>query len=401
MSHRILYLLIALLYLPVTNAETFISRAIKKWVHNSFGIDMNEPFINKPFNPTIQNLNTVTLVPCDEHYQPKDEVCSSVSELACTIDQQALPEQALLTIPDRLTGISNYWQVNTGLDAIKTDETVFVYSRGYAGADKPAAKSEKKKWGICNIPKQGGGVVVCSQWLKNNIINGTCVVFDYPDTRSYFDFGLRNDQRCLELIHDTIQNKTNNIVLFGNCRGAKALLTYLSRSRPQQVKAVILDAPFMDLDQFTQEIGKNYGKIVPFSKKIAKKIITKWYPNYKKKDDLTYSDLKRIPKHIPIFIGHLKGDALVSDKMMQNMVKALRDSGHTVYLLVVDDKTKTHSRLYQTEPFAQTVNAFLKKYNLPHDVTLAQEGHAMLGHAKHTALNVDTWKSGFVHVFKA
>ena len=86
---------------------------------------------------------------------------------------------------------------------------------------------------------------------------------------------------------------------------------------------------------------------------------------------------------------------------MQNMVKTLRDSGHTVYLLVVDDKTKSHSRLYQTKPFQQAANAFLKKHNLPHDVTLAQEGHAMLGHAKHTALNVDKWKSGFVHVFKA
>lgn len=401
MSHRILYLVVVCLSIPTLHAETFIGRGIKKWFYTSFGIDINEPFVNKPFNPTLENLNAVTLIPADDQYQPEDTICSSVSELAQTIDQQALPEQALLVLTDKATGAQRYWHVTSGLDAVQHNEPVFVYSRGYAGADKPAASSGTQKRGMCAIPKQGGGVVVCSQWLKGQIINGPCVVFDYPDTRSYFDFGLNNDKKCLDLIYGTLQEKTDSIVLFGNCRGAKALLTFLSRSRPQEVKAVILDAPFMDLEQFTQEISKNYGRRLPFTQLIAKKIITKWYPHYRKKDDLTYSDLKRIPKHIPIFIGHLKKDTLVSDKMMQHMVKTLRDSGHTVYLLVVDDTTKSHSRLYQTKPFQQATNAFLKKHNLPHDAELAQEGHALLGQAKHTALNVDKWKSGFVHVVKA
>ena len=244
-------------------------------------------------------------------------------------------------------------------------------------------------------------MVVGSQWIKGGIVHGKCVIFDYPDTRSYFDFGLHNDQICLELIHQELNITTEHIVFFGNCRGSKALLTYLSRSQPQQVSALILDAPFLDLDQFAKEIGRNYGRLLPFSNKIAKKIITKWYPNYNSKNDLKVNELKNIPQHIPILIGHLKGDSLVSDQMMQQMVKVLRDSGHIVYLLVIDDKTKSHSRLYQTKPFQQTANAFLKKYNLPHDETLADEGAVMLNHAYYTAEYIDKWKSGFAHVVKA
>jgi hypothetical protein len=226
-------------------------------------------------------------------------------------------------------------------------------------------------------------------------------MFDYPDTRSYFDFGLTNDQECLECIYNGINAKTDNIIFFGNCRGSKALLTYLSRSRPEHVKAVILDAPFLDLDQFVKEIGKNYGAHLPFSKKIAKKIITDWHPTYLKRKDLAMDELKKIPVHIPIFIGHLLGDSLVSDQMIKDMVKILQDSGHTVYLLVIDDKTKSHSRLYQTKPFQQAVNAFLKQYDLPHDETLAAEGAAMLSHAYYTAAHGHLWKKGFLHVFKA
>lgn len=403
MPKRTLLCLVLLLNIPLIKPETSLKRHGKKWLKEwfdaSFGIDINEKLIEKQFNPTITNLNTITLV--QELEAPQDAHNYSVSELACAIDQNLIPEDAYLNLPSSHSDKLSSWHVRTGLEAIKPDESVFVYSRGYAGAKRPAepAKKEKQR-GLCSIPKRGGGIVVGSQWLKGGIINGTCVMFDYPDTRDYFDFGLTNDQQCLECIYDAVNTRTDNIIFFGNCRGSKALLTYLSRSRPEHVKAVILDAPFLDLDQFVKEISKNYGAHLPFSKKITKKVITNWHPTYLKRKDLAMDELKNIPVHIPLFIGHLLGDSLVSDQMIKDMVKTLRDSGHTVYLLVIDDKTKSHSRLYQTKPYQQAVNAFLKQYGLPHDEILAQEGAALLSHAYYTVAHVDLWKKGFLHVFK-
>ncbi len=404
MSKQTLFCLTLLLNITCAKPEASLKKHGKKWFKEwfdaSFGIDINEQLIEKQFSPTITNLNTITL--SKEQTVSQDAHLYSVSELAYAIDQNLIAENAYLTMPSNNSDELSHWHVKSGLDIIEENEPIFVYSRGYAGAKRPAepAKKERQR-GLCSIPKRGGGIVVGSQWLKGGIINGTCVMFDYPDTRNYFDFGLTNDQECLECIYDAVRAKTDNIILFGNCRGSKALLTYLSRSRPEDVKAVILDAPFMDLDQFTKEIGKNYGAHLPFSKKITKKIITEWHPTYLQRKDLAMDELKNIPTHIPIFIGHLLEDSLVSDQMIRDMVKILQDSGHIVYLLVIDDKTKSHSRLYQTKPFQQAVNAFLKQYDLPHDARLATEGAAMLGHAYYTAAHGHLWKKGFIHVFKA
>lgn len=393
MLKRIFYLFLLLSHTPYSAAEFFI----KKWLNNAFGIDVNERLINKPFNPTIANLNTITLTPCD---YAAPEVSLSTSELASIIDRNALKEGSYLMVP-RDAQIM-YWQISPGVDAVQENEPIFIYSRGYAGAEKPEQpKSKQKQRGLCSVPKRGGGVIVGAQWLKGKIINGPCVIFDYPDTRSYFDFGLTNDQHSLECIYNAISPKTKKMVFFGNCRGSKALLTYLSRSQPDNVAAVILDAPFLDLKQFTKEIEKNYAKRLPFADKIARKIITTWYPNYKAQFDLHINELKHIPKHIPIFIGHLKDDCLVSNNMIKSIVKLLRDSGHTVYLLVIEDRTKSHSRLYQTEPFQQAVNAFLKTLNLPHDEDLAQAGKEIFNQAYYNVQHIDTKKPEFLHIAKA
>lgn len=380
--------------------ENFVTNWVRNKVTESFGIDAHAPLINEPFYPTIENLNTITLTPCGEAMADK---LMSVSEIAHTIDTKEFTDALYLQLSTEQQ--EEILRIDQGLHIENPQDAVFVYSRGYAGADhpeKPKKKGEKRKpRGMCAIPKRGGSVVVGAQWLKNHVINGTCIMFDYPDTRSFFDFGLNNDRNCLDTIYGALSQKTQNIVLFGNCRGSKALLNFLSHSCPQHIRAVVLDAPFLDLVQFTQEIGKSYGKRIPFSKDIAYKVITYWHPSYRLEDDLTIDDLKNIPQHIPIFIGHLYHDALVSDQLIKDAVKTLRDSGHTVYLLVIDDKDRSHSRLYQTEPFAKAVNAFLKEYNLPHDTKLAHDGRFLLNYAMHNTRNIDNWHNeGFPYIYK-
>ncbi len=396
---KLTFIILCLTTFVSVHPENIFGRWVKQWVSSSFGIDANEPLILKPFEPTIKNLNTITLIPT---HLVGENATLSVAKLAHYIDTKAFDEQLYLELRTQ-DEISKMWHVKPGI-TLEHNDTVFVYSRGYAGAEHPEKPNEdgkRKQRGMCAIPKRGGSVVVGAQWLKNCIINGKCIMFDYPDTRSYFDFGLHNDRNCLDTIYNKLTKDTSNIVFFGNCRGSKALLNFLAHSQPEHVRAVILDAPFLDLVQFTQEIGKNYGKRIPFSKDIAYKVINYWHPNYRLEDDLHINDLKLIPKHIPIFIGHLYHDALVSDKLIKDITKVLRDSGHIVYLLVIDDANKSHSRLYQTPPFVKAVNAFLKRHNLPHEASLAHEGRFLLNYAGHTAKNIDNWyQEGFPYVYR-
>lgn len=374
------------------DAAQLIARPIKRFVERAFGINANEPLITTPFIPSIENLNAVSLHR-QSLTQGSEKRYMSVTELANMVYDNTIDDDgALLAIKGTDQVVKESWLVKKGIQ-LAPNEPVFIYSRGYAGAPQPEHPKSVKRQprGLCAIPKRGGGIVTGYQWLKNGIINGQCIFFDYPDTRSYFDFGLENDRKCLDAIYKEVENKTHDIIFFGNCRGSKALLHYLTISQPEHVKAVILDAPFMDLIQFTQEIGKNYGKRIPFSKDIAYKIICYWHPSYRLEDDLRLDDLKHIPKDIPIFIGHLYHDALVSDQLMKDMVHALHSSGHNVYLLVLDDRTKSHSRLYQIKQFQQAVNAFLKEYNLPHNPELAEEGRFLLQYAQHSARHPEHW----------
>jgi hypothetical protein len=358
---------------------------LKHVVARTFGIDATDSPFGQPFEPSLKGLNTLTIHPCDQ----LPEQMLTVAEVAYHIHADTLPDVAHLNIKITEPLAYECWQLEPGIQA--RGETTFVVVRGYAGAAEPARPGGPEKRGLCAVPRNGGGIVTAYQWLKHGVIHDTTIIFDYPDTRAYFDFGLKNDQTCLDFLHEQIGNAGTKPVYLANCRGSKSVLNFLAKSHPKNVAAVVLDAPFMDLTAFTDAIGNSYGRLMPFSNRIARNVITNWHASYNPDDEITMADLRTIPTEIPIFIAHLKNDCLVPDDLIRTMIKELADSGHIVYLLVIDDPSKNHSRLYQTEPFKWAVNAFFKRYNIPHNAELAHKGRFLLNYAAYNIKHPDNW----------
>jgi hypothetical protein len=379
-----IFTFIALIVL-IGYSPRIMSGILKKVASRTFGIDATEDHLNTPFVPSIKGLNTMTMHPCSD----EPEQMLSVAEVAYHIHADTLPEIAHLSIKTTEPRAYTCWQLEPGIRA--RGKTTFVVVRGYAGAAEPAKPGSPENKGMCAVPRNGGGVVTAYQWFKHGVIHDTAIAWDYPDTRFSFDFGGENDRMCLDYLHEQLCDAGTQPVFLANCRGSKSVLNFLAKSRPHNVAAVVLDAPFMDLENFTDAIGKSYGRFIPFSNRIAYNVITGWHSSYNPANDIAMADLRNIPQEIPIFIAHLKNDCLVADDMIRAMVKELADSGHTVYLLVIDDPTKSHSRLYQTEPFKLAVNAFFKRYNIPHNEELAHKGRFLLNYAAYNVKRPDNW----------
>ena len=107
---------------------------------------------------------------------------------------------------------------------------------------------------------------------------------------------------------------------------------------------------------------------------------------YNADNDIDIEELSKIPTDIPLFIGHLHNDQQMENQTIKRAVDILRDSGHTVYLLVIDNPAVNHARIGTTQPFIRTINAFYKAHDLPHDAQLADEGKDLLEHALENTL---------------
>ena len=147
--------------------------------------------------------------------------------------------------------------------AIKPHEhdTVFICSRGYAKRDAVLANDDLE------LVKKGGGAIAAHMLFKNNIIDDApCITFDYPDDRAHFNFGQEIDVACLQAVWDaTIAAHPNvRIVGIGDCRGAKALLSFATR-HPKNLVALVLISPFVTTRDMIEQLAKNYLTPLPKS----------------------------------------------------------------------------------------------------------------------------------------
>ncbi len=89
---------------------------------------------------------------------------------------------------------------------------------------------------------------------------------------------------------------------------------------------------------------------------------------------------------MPIFIGHRKHDKLVSEQSMHHLLNTLINNGNKdVYFFVVKDSIATHSRISHMPEIQQAINAFLARYNLPHNKEFAEKGDWWLRQAHSAA----------------
>jgi|GEM_PF-3345510 hypothetical protein len=240
-------------------------------------------------------------------------------------------------------------------------------------------------WGRMWHGQKGHALRSANPWIKNGIINSPLVTFDYYYGRDYFDFGQGINIQCLEFIYKQLikDNQKAPVVIAATCIGAKITLEFLARNCVPEVKALILESPFIDSKRLIHNLEHHYGQWLP----VDMKSIVKWYfKDVKNPLHLPHADLRTLKPNLPIFIAHLDNDAYYSNADMQRLIEQIQESGNRqIYLLVIKDPTIKHSHLSTKKVFAQATSAFLEAYGLPHNKKLAQEGRSLLNIAKQNA----------------
>ena len=266
---------------------------------------------------------------------------------------------------------------------------ITVVSNGYG--------STLKRWWR-GIPSQKAPIVSAYNDYKHDTISSPCVVSDYLKDRAHFTFGQDIETNSLELIYNTTHQRNLNahIIVMGNCLGARAAL-YCAAKNPPSLAALVVQSPFISLSQLATDLSKSYVSWFPGSQPILNWLFPTWFYKYKPEDDNLLQAVPLLAKELPIFIAHLFNDTHVNNQSMFELVKTIRDSGHHhLYFFTLNSPTKkvVHGRLQETKPYAQALNAFYEKHNLPYDPALAKQGKQLLQDAYHNAhtASVNDWK---------
>jgi pimeloyl-ACP methyl ester carboxylesterase len=201
----------------------------------------------------------------------------------------------------------------------------------------------------------------------------------------FVSFGQELEIETLKTECDSI---LGNKVLVGLSMGASSIITYLSDHYSPDIKAAVLISPFDSLESVIA--FKTYS--IPGVYNVAKKFINSsfMYPHY---DDHGIKPIKvvhKLNKNMPILFIHSKADELVPVTCSRHMYRHLKRAGHNdVYLLELDTATHAgHCYGPDAQVVEKVVHAFYKKYNLPHNPELAQDGDALFNQCQPTIKEV-------------
>ena len=221
------------------------------------------------------------------------------------------------------------------------------------------------------------------------LIHTPFVAFNYPDATTKFyrvnynetSFGQENEIGRLNKAYTTAMSRheTCVIILWGLSRGAANILIFAGLYQLDNVKAIVLESPYYTMGQVIESImlKKNLSWLpLSYGETLAEFI----FKRYTRHGLSPANCIENISKEIPIFIICSKEDRLVPFSSSINVYKKLVESGHKHTYIFITDYGK-HAAILQGpdgEKYQWVVNAFYKKYNLPHCSTSAAQGESLL-----------------------
>jgi len=253
--------------------------------------------------------------------------------------------------------------------------------------------------GIADTWKQVRGYA--KSYTKKDIVhhNDRCLIstpfvsFNYPDATNRFyrvnynetSFGQENEIGRLHSAYQQTLSKFEDcdVILYGLSRGASNVCIFAGLNQLDNVKALLLESPYFTMGEVIESImiKKNLTWLPLSYGETVAEFIFKKYTRY------GYSPancIENISKDIPIFIICSKEDHLVPYSSSINVYKKLIESGHKHTYIFITDQGR-HAAILQGpngEKYQWVVNAFYKRYNLPHCPTSAAQGESLLANCQ-------------------
>ncbi|PKN03769.1 hypothetical protein CVU75_00430 [Candidatus Dependentiae bacterium HGW-Dependentiae-1] len=221
--------------------------------------------------------------------------------------------------------------------------------------------------------------------LKNStsnwyILKAPVYSFDFPHVhnkpeKKYVSLAQNLEIAALKETCDAIQGPK---ILMGVSMGASTIINYTSLYYTSEIKALILETPFDDPDSVLKhKSGFLYDMI--------KNSMYMWFcPLYNHNGIKPISAIRNFPKNLPILLIHASSDELIPPFCSRHLYHHLKENGNQhVYLLELSHgKHANYLHGKDAQKYQETVHAFCKKYNLPHDEALALSGKKYLDNAQ-------------------
>lgn len=249
--------------------------------------------------------------------------------------------------------------------------------------------------GIADSYKQA--YLYAKSYIKNGqtqineryLLHTPFVSFNYPDATDNFykvnwnetSFGQENEIGRLHLAYQKTmaKHKDCDIILWGLSRGASNQAIFAGLHHYDNVRAILLESPYNSMTEVIESMmhKKNLGWMhISYGETVAEFI----FKRYKRNGWSPKNCVENISKEIPILIICSQEDQTVPCSSSINVYKQLVASGHKHTYILMTDYGK-HAQILRGpdgEKYQLVVNAFYKKYNLPHCPISAAHGESLL-----------------------
>jgi len=209
--------------------------------------------------------------------------------------------------------------------------------------------------------------------------------FNFPDAQDGYlnsrETSLAQDNEIEALMDECAQHTNNKKILIGVSRGASTIINLLGLHKIPGVRAAILESPF----DHVKSIAHHFVRVLPGICRLLRFLpgissIAHWgtffvCKKYKRSGVQPINVVDDIPKDLPILFICSQTDTLIPCESTMRLYVRLREAGHEkVHILILEHGR--HSNLLRENLYEPVVNAFWKKYGLPHDEQLARRGYS-------------------------
>lgn len=203
-------------------------------------------------------------------------------------------------------------------------------------------------------------------------------VVNYSFNFSKGNFGQRRD---IKTFHKTYQSHIKkypgtSVVLYGDSRGAATIFNFIALYNPSEVKAAVLDGVFDSIPHVVKHFIYTDKDVC--TENALYNIVSSVMRDYRKDGIDPRQCVEIISDEIPLLLVISLKDGLVAPQSAFYLYNRLLERGHKkVHLLVLKDALHPSYMIGSSEDkkiYEAVVHAFYKKYNLPHNISLALQG---------------------------